>query len=723
MARWSGDHPWRAIVGWLLFVVVCATAGGLVTGRQAEAIDQATGDEKTAISILNEANFPDPPKESVLITARDGRLDTGRATAAAKSISDRMRKESEVDSVGAPVTAKDRQAVLVPVVMKGEIKGADKRVPSLLAATDQVQRDFPELRVEEVGSASIKKAMSDLAMKDLTRAELFSLPVTLIILVFCFGSLIAAGVPVLLAMSSVGAAMGLSALASHLVPSTGTLSSMILLIGMAVGVDYALFYLRRDREERAKGLSHYDAVAVAAATSGHTVVVSGIAVIVSMAGLFLAGSATFSSMAIGSILVVACAVLGSLTVLPALLIKLGDWVDRPRIPLLWRLSRPGKPGQGRFWPTVLRPSLQRPVRTLAVSVAALGVLALPAADMYLKQPGQSDMPHSVPAFQALDRLNKTFPANGDAATHLVAVRGKPGGESRLKAAVAELVRKASADKRFAQDVRPEVRSAKDGRIALVSFVVSGRSDSPQATETLQLLRNELLPATVGSVSGVDYGVTGDTAGEVGFRDQVNGALPLVIAFVLAFTFIVMLISFRSVVIGLTTIALNLLSVGAAYGVLVLVFQYGWGASLLGFTPNGGVTTWLPMMLFVILFGLSMDYHVFVVSRIKEARDRGLSTRDAIAEGITGSAGVVTSAAVVMVAVFAIFGTLSTLDLKQMGVGLASAILIDATVIRAVVLPAAMTALGEWNWWVPRPFRREPRPAESPTVRLTRASVM
>jgi RND superfamily putative drug exporter len=476
---------------------------------------------------------------------------------------------------------------------------------------------------------------------------------------------------------------------------------------MAVGVDYSLFYLRREREERAKGLKHLDAVEIAAATSGHAVVVSGIAVIISMAGMFLAGDNIFSSFATGSILVVAVSVLGSLTVLPALLAKLGRWVDRPRIPFLWRLTASratatGETARPRFWSAVLRPALRYPLITFIISAGVLAALAVPALTMKLKLVGAGDLPRSIPVVAAYDRMTAAFPSTGT--PHILVVKRTGQDMASVRKALADLSSRTMADPLFAHDRAPKLTESPNGTVLLMDIGTPFASGTDDAERSLNRLRQDLIPQTIGKLSGVEYAVTGEIAGTIGYSDHIKEKLPIVVGFVLALTFIVMAWTFRSLVVAVTAIGLNMLSVGAAYGLLVVVFQNTWAEKLLDFRSNGGITSWLPLFLFVVLFGLSMDYHVFVVSRIREVARRGLTTRQAVAEGITSSAGVVTSAAVVMVGVFAIFGTLSTLDMKQLGVGLATAILIDATIIRAVVLPSLMSLLGKANWWAPRFMR-------------------
>ena len=715
MARWSAEHPWRAIALWVVFVAVCFVGGNAAGLEEATAQDDAIGEAGRAYVMIDDGGFADEPAvDNVLITARTGKLDKAAGERAAADATAELKSVTGVASVGEPIPANNGSALLVPITMSGDPDTASDRVEPLRAATAEVQQAHPDLRIEQVGGPSIGKALDDTLGDDFTRAEILSLPVTLAILILVFGALIAAGVPLLLALSSVTAAMGLSTLASHLVPSTDVTASVILLIGMAVGVDYSLFYVRREREERAKGRGHVDAVEIAAETSGHAVVVSGTAVVIAMAGLFLAGDSTFSSLAVGSILVVAVAVLGSLTVLPALLSKLGRWVDRPRVPFLWRLS--ARSSGGSLWRRILHPALRWPAATLIVSVLALLALAAPALNMNLKFPGTEDLPRTTPAMQAYDRLTAAYPSNGT--NHLVAVSAPASAFNDVRAALTRLAESTQGDPRFApmETEGPDIEVSPDKTVTVLHVATPFSSRSDQAADSLHRLRSDLVPAALGGVAGVTYAVGGDVANNEDYAEHIWRTLPIVAGVVLLLTFLMMAWTFRSVVVALTSILLNLLSVSAAYGLLVLVFQGSWAPDLLNFTSMDAIVSWLPLFLFVVLFGLSMDYHVFVVSRIREAVMRGVPTREAVAEGITGSAGTVSSAALVMVAVFSIFATLSTIDMKQLGIGLAAAILLDATIIRAVVLPSAMTLLGKANWWAPRfmrPRGRHAAPAVTP----------
>ncbi|MFJ3894789.1 MMPL family transporter [Streptomyces sp. NPDC090083] len=701
IARWSATHPWRAVGAWVLFVVLCVAAGAAVGTRSSDT-DLATGESLRATRIEDDARLTAPAEENVLITSRSGTLDAADARRAAADVRTRLAKLPQVTEVAEAVAARNGSALLVRATMAGPADEADTKVGPLLDATEATADAFPALRVEEVGDASMSAALDRRLDGDFHQAELVSIPVTLAILLVAFGALLAAGVPVLLALSSVGAAIGLSALASQLVPATDVLNSVILLIGMAVGVDYSLFYLRRDREERALGRDRIDAVEIAAATSGHAVVVSGLAVSVAMCGMFVSDSSTFHSLAVGAILVVAVAVLGSVTVLPALLAGLGARIERPRVPLVWRLTA-RRQGEGRFWPAVLRPALRRPAATLTLSAVALLALAAPATGMKLKLLDDSDLPRSLPVMRSYDRLTAAFPGTGSSLR--VVVRAPASQAAEVRGALTSLARDAAGQPLFTRDQSAPPRTSADRTVTTLDLGVEHRAGSADAKRALDLLRGRLLPGALKGIPVTEHAVGGPVALTADFTTDTLRAMPWAVGFVLLLTLVMLVAIFRSPVIALTAIVLNSLSAAASYGLLTLVFQHHWAEGVLGFHSNGAIVTWLPLFLFVVLFGLSMDYHIFVVSRIQELVRQGVPTTRAVARGITGSAGTVTSAAVVMVAVFAIFATLSTLDMKQLGVGLAAAILLDATVIRAVVLPSAMILLGRANWWTPRLLAR------------------
>jgi uncharacterized membrane protein YdfJ with MMPL/SSD domain len=711
-ARWSATHRKLAIFGWLAFVVAALVVGGAVGTKQltdAEAVSGEAGRAEVAIEKSKLA----PNSEVVLVQSERLTASDPPFRAAVDEATRELEQLPSVRQVSSPASgggqvSKDGHSALVEFIIPGDDEQAQERVDASLAATAAVQKANPQVRVEQFGDASASKAVESAFEEDLSKAEKTSLPVTLLILLLAFGALVAALVPLLLAASAVIATMGLLALPSQLVPMDPNVSSVVVLVGLAVGVDYSLFYLRREREERRAGRSESAALDAAAATSGRAVLVSGLTVITAMAGMLLSGDPTFTSFAVGTMTVVAVAMFASLTVLPAVLSKLGDKVERGRIPFLGRLRRRGG---GSTWGSIVERVMRRPVLSLVASAGVLIALAVPAFTMHTVVSGADDLPRSIPVVKTYDRVTAAFP--GEAASATVVVQADDVTSGPVAGAIERLRHEAAASKSVAGPA--SVEESADGQVAAIDIPTIGSGSDATATRAMQQVREDLVPAAFASVEGAEVDVTGPAAQSQDFNDQLAKGLPLVFGFVLGFAFLLLLVTFRSIVVPIKAIVLNLLSVGAAYGVLVLVFQRGMGESLLGFHSNGGISSWLPLFLFVILFGLSMDYHVLILSRVREGVDRGLSTDEAVRQGISATAGTVTSAAVVMVAVFSIFATLSIIDMKEMGVGLAVAVLLDATIVRGVLLPAAMKLLGERNWYLPRGLRwlpqaREPEPA-------------
>ncbi|RKS75671.1 RND superfamily putative drug exporter [Motilibacter peucedani] len=717
VASWSAAHRWTALGLWTLFVVVTVALGGIVGTRTQTDAETSVGQSGVVDRVVAKTSFGEKPVENVLFTSKAGPIGTS-ADAAVADLRHRLAGMEAVADVSAPVTAANGRSQLVRVTLAVPESAtpekaadiAEDAVPAVQDVTAALAKAHPEVTVEQVGDASVDNAVNDVVAEDFGKAEMFSVPVTLVILLMVFGALVAAGVPVLLAITSVASALGLSSLVSHLVPVSPQLSSVVLLVGMAVGVDYSLFYVRREREERARGRAPREAVERAAETAGHAIVVSGLSVIVAMAGLFLSGTATFVSFGIGATLVVAVAMVGSVTALPALLSLLGGVLDRPRVPFLHKrlhqrrveAARAGSQhvGESRLWGAVLRPVLRSPKAALTVGVGALLLLALPAVGMRLASSGSDALPRTIPEVRSYDHLLAAFPSNSEALTVVVSsTDGKPLGAAATRA-LSSVASTAPTHAEFAPLTpgdAPEVETSRDGRVARVDVPLSVSSSSPEGHRAVGVLRDTVGAAALDGIPHTSWGVTGSAAWDLDFNKATIDHLPMVLGFVLLMTFLVMLVSFRAPVVALVSIGLNMLSVAASYGLLVLVFQHTWAEGLLHFRSNGAVISWLPLFAFVILFGLSMDYTVLVVSRIKEALEAGLPTQEAVRVGITRTAGVVTSAAVIMVAVFSIFATLSLLEFKQMGVGLAAAILIDATVVRAVLLPAALALLGDRAW--------------------------
>ncbi|MFI2615372.1 MMPL family transporter [Streptomyces sp. NPDC018584] len=775
VARWSALHPWRAIIGWLAFVALCLGGGIAVGMNSATSEDFRVGEAGRAEALATEGGVQLRPTEQILIRAASGPLDEAAADAAVKDVTARMKALPEVASVAEPVRSADGRVLRVPVELNGSEQDGKKNVVPLRAQTKEAARAHPELTIEETGDASVSKGVNDQRGKDLAFSEAITLPVTLITLAVVFGSVVMVGVPLLLAITSIMATMGLAMVASHLLPDTGVGMNMILLIGMAVGVDYTLFYLKREREERARAggrLTSEALVEAAAATAGRAIVVSGLAVIVSTTALFLARDVIFDSLATGTILVVAVAVVSSVTVLPALLVKLGRRTERRAARRLARgksVRAYGEKGPGRAWHALLTPARKHPALTLGLSVLVMLGLALPALNMNLKNPARDSFSREIAAMKGYDRLLAAFPELR--VRHLVVVRARASQSGEVRQALRELAREAQADPLFADRAgAPVVRSSEEqrngpvvdrlsegrrgtapvvrsseGRRGMAPVVRSSeeqrsgapvvrssedrrntpallRSSEDRRTTTLELntrhatysqeaeasldhLRDRHLPATVGKLPGVETAVTGEVARGVDYVEHQNEKLPLVLGFLLLMTFAMTVYAFRSVVLGLLGVGLNLLSAASALGLLVLVFQGRWAEDLLSFVSLDGISSRVPLFLFVILFGLSMDYQVFVVSRIREAALNGVPTRQAVLDGIASSAKVVTSAALVMVTVFASFVMLHILEMKQMGFVLAAAVLLDAFVIRVMILPAALLLLGRATWWPSGAIRR------------------
>jgi uncharacterized membrane protein YdfJ with MMPL/SSD domain len=702
--RWSAEHWKRALFGWLVFAALAMTLGSVVGHVQMKDSDYASGEAATATKMLEAAGMTQPATENVLIQSRTMTVEDPGFVSAIAGVVQTLAGQKVVENVqdprvkpnGGGQISRDGHSVLIQFDVKGDPSTAKDRIKPVIDAIAGVQASNRSLSVREVGYASANYEIGKTFNKDFANAERMTIPITLVILLAAFGALVAAGLPVLLAFSAVLASLGLFSVITHLTTADyQSTSAVILLIGMAVGVDYSLFYLRREREERAVGAQPRAALLRAASTSGQAVLISGATVLIAMAGMFIAGNKIFTGMAIGTMLVVLSAVIGSLTVLPALLAKLGDRVDRGRIPFVG--TRKHAAGESRFWGFVLDRVLRRPILSIVVAGGLLVAAASPLLSMHTKLPSFTDMPRELPIVQTYRDVIAAFP--GAPTPAQVVVRAPDVRSPDVATTLTELQRAAVATNQMFQPI--VTVPSLDHTTALVYIPIAGNGDDAASLAALSTLRDVVLPRTLGKLQDVQYAVTGDTAGTHDFNEQMKARMPWVIAFVLGLAFLLLLATFRSVVIPLTAIVLNLLSVGAAYGLLVLIFQHAWAEGILGFTSNFAITSWLPMFLFVVLFGLSMDYHVFILSRIKELRDGGLSTEEAVSRGIRRTAGTVTSAAIIMVAVFAIFGTLRMIMMKQLGVGLGIAVLIDATVIRGVLLPATMKLLGEWNWYMPR----------------------
>jgi RND superfamily putative drug exporter len=700
--RWSAQHRKQAIFGWLAFVIVATLIGGNLGTKTIPTDEEGVvGDSARSQQIVKDA-FPQTSGEQVFIQSKTQSPTDPGFKAAVADVEHRLAAQKDVTSIQSPYSrqhvaqiSRDGHSAAVTFKIKGDSTKAQDKVAPILAATAAAQKAHPQLRIEQFGDASTGKAVSKLFADDLKKAETLSLPITLVILLLAFGALVAAGLPLLLGITAVVATMGIVAGVSQLSPVTENLSSVVVLVGLAVGVDYSLFYIRREREERKAGRDAEAALAAAAATSGRAVLVSGFTVMAAMAGMYFTGDNGFAAMATGTILVVGVAMIGSLTVLPAMLSKLGDRIDKGRLPFIGK--RMAQRTESRMWSAILDRVLAHPKVAAVASAGVLVALAVPALGMHTASAGVDAIPKDTPVIQTYNRITAAFP--GQKASVDVTVKAHDVTAPRVAGAIKQL--EADAEGTQVAIDSTDVEISKDRTVAQVTIPIAGKGTDAPSMAALAKIRENLVPATVGSVPHAEAVVGGVTAVTKDYNEMVKSNAPIVFAFVLGLAFLLLLTTFRSLVIPIKAIVLNLLSVGAAYGVLVLLFQKGYGESILGFDSNGAIEPWLPLFLFVILFGLSMDYHVFILSRIREAFDGGMKTEDAIAHGIKSTAGTVTSAAIVMVGVFGVFATLSSIVFKELGIGLAVAILLDATLVRAILLPAAMQLLGEKNWYLPR----------------------
>ncbi|TDC09653.1 MMPL family transporter, partial [Actinomadura bangladeshensis] len=687
LGGWSARHRTTAILGWLLLVVLASVLGGAAGQVTMADHEQGTGQSARAERIIAEAGVDDPDQETVLVSgapagsaAMKGAVADVRANVQATGVITDLRPD---------VVSKDGRHVIVQFTVK---ETPDDPLPAIQGAVAKAKADNPSVEIGEFGGATADAWFDDALGEDFKRAELTAVPLALGILLVAFGALLAAVLPVVLAFTAFLAASGVLAVVSHVLHVDQTTNSVMLLMGLAVGVDYCLFYLQREREERRGGRDRETALAIAAATSGRSVLVSGITVMVAMSGMFLSGLLLFKGFAIATILVVCIAMLGSVTVLPALLSLLGDKVDFGRVRLPRRRRERGAGVVG----TLLRPVLARPGIAALLSAGLLLALAAPALGMKTEKLSlDQQIPPGEEIAQTYTRLNEAFP--GNPAPAVVVLKARDINAPQVKRAISDLKRDALASGEMNGPIEVTVHAR--ANVAEIEVPLAGSGSDATSKHALETLRKRIVPQTVGKVG--EAPVTGQLAWSVDYNGQLKKSIAPVFLFVMGITFLLMLVFFRSLLIAVSAIVLNLLSVGAAYGVMVAVFQHGWGDSLVGTTGAGALESWIPLFVFVVLFGLSMDYHVFVVSRIREAYDRGLDTARAVSEGIRATAGVVTSAAVIMIATFGIFGTLSLQDFKQLGVGLAVAVLIDATIVRVVLLPAVMSLLGRANWYLPR----------------------
>jgi len=747
-------HPWRVLAAWVVFLAGAGVLSALYLGSALSAQVNFTNDpESKRADALIAASFPDSdkPQEFVILRSPTLTVDDPAFRERAAAVSAGVLAlgpdvvESAIDYTRVPLPAlisTDRHAAVAVFTMAGDLKTADANAEALVTAATTAGEgaagagslspagEAGDFSVLVAGNGSINHDFSTLAEKDLRTGELFGAGIALVILVIVFGALVTAAVPLVLALGSIVLALGITSLVGQLMDLSLFITNMITMIGLAMGIDYSLFVVSRYREERAAGHDKMAAIARAASTATRSVLFSASAVILSLGGLFLVPSTLFRSMSVGAILAIFAALLAALTLLPAILGLLGDRVNALRVPFIRRALLPaasataaggggsgagsggraaGRPAARRgtarrgFWDRVSYGVMRRPIISL---VAAAGVLALAASFYFsisLGSAGVASLPADSASRQAFELLLSDFPSEGltSARIAIVADIGSPAvstGIERLETSVA-------ANPAFA--LPAQVESSPAGDLTLVSVPVVVDATGKEALAAVRTLRAEYIPAAfagTGLSGGVDILVTGQTAGTIDYLDTIRDATPWVFLFVLGLSFVLLLIVFRSILVPLKAIIMNLLSVGAAYGLRVAVFDKGWGADLLGLQQVDFVEAWVPLFLFAILFGTSMDYHVFLISRIRERFDQTGDNRESVAFGLTRTGGIITGAALIMVAVFGGFAAGQLVMFQQLGFGLAVAVFLDATIVRSVLVPAAMRLLGTANWWFPRRLR-------------------
>jgi uncharacterized membrane protein YdfJ with MMPL/SSD domain len=700
LAAAGARHPWRTISAWiavtaLAVAVVVGFLGGSLTTEGAPT----NNPESERADDVRFAAFPPDPSTAVtdvvVIRSDDYTVDAPQFRAyvrdfvANDEITALGRARTYLDGGRRGLVSEDRHATIVPIALWD-----DDETEALVETVQGLDEGQP-FTVSVTGDETLDYDFDLLSQEDLENGELkFGLPAALIVLLLVFGAVVAGLVPLLMAMVSIVVALGLTALVAQQFELSVFVVNMLTGMGLALGIDYSLFVVSRYREERGRGREQLAAIEASGATASRAVLFSGSVFVVAMLGMLLVPNSIMRSLAVGAILVGIVSVIAALTLLPAVLGLLGDKVDALRLPLVGRRSLEASNPEGRFWGAIVRRVLSRPALSLALSVGVLVVLALPVFQMEVGTSGVSALPDRFASKEGFLALERDFPATSTDPVDIVVPNASATG---VRAALAELRRELAADPRFGAG---ELEHSAGGAVALLSVPTPGDPASTAATDAVRELRDEIIPHTF---AGTDAEVlVGGTSSEnIDYFDSVTGPAPYVIAFVLLLTFVLLTIVFRSIVVAGTAVGLNLLSVGAAYGLLVLVFQEGVGADLLGFQQTDTIEAWVPLFLFSVLFGLSMDYQVFLLSRIRERYDHSRDTTDAVTYGVGSTARIITGAAVIIVAVFSGFARGDLIMFQQMGFGVAVALLIDATLIRSVVLPSVMKLLGDWNWYLPR----------------------
>ncbi|KAA0240710.1 MMPL family transporter [bacterium] len=696
-SRAAARHPWRTFGLWVALLALAYLAAGTMS---LTASPGTAGTESTRASdLINERLRQEtPPEEYVVVESQTATADATGFGEFVDELVAELRGVETVRSVtsyrdgGEGLVSGDGHTVLIPVTLTGDMAEAVDAAGPVVEVVNAAN-GADGFRVTTVGFGSVEGEMSTLLEETLQQGELIGIGVALVILVVVFGAAVAAGLPVVLALLSIFVAAGATALVSNAMEMSNFVVFIITMIGLAVGIDYSLFIVQRFREERALGHEKVEAIATAGATASRTVFFSGMAVAIALAGMLIMPDATFRSFAVGAMLAVAATVLASLTLLPAVLGLVGDRINWLSIPFAGRRGRPGPAGRG-AWDAVVRGVVARPAISAVVTGVLLVGAATPLLGMNLGSVGISSLPDDSESRHAFDVINREF--SEGVLTADIVIDAPRIDDPAVTEAITKLTASLEGDGFFGE---PGLERNEAGDLALLTVAMPGDFSSAESRAALERLRGEYVPDAFDGVAADVY-VGGPTAETVDSVATQRHYLPLVFTFVLGCSFLLLLVVFRSIVVPLKAVVMNLLSVGAAYGLLVLVFQEGIGASVLGFREAPVIESWLPLFLFAILFGLSMDYHVFLLSRIKEHYDETRDNAASVAHGLRSTASIITGAAMIMVAVFAGMASGDLVVFQQVGFGLAVAVILDATIIRMVLVPASMELLGDWNWYFP-----------------------
>ncbi|HEX2235608.1 MAG TPA: MMPL family transporter [Actinomycetota bacterium] len=712
LSRVSARRPWLTIALWVVLVAAAGvTSSRLLDGALTTEFNFNTVPEAERAARLVEDRLRGPQGTSEIfivrsdsVTARDPafRSEVGELQSDVVSAVGRDHIQAVVDPYRAsdrPLISEDGSTVLLPVVLEGEGDDVTEHVGPIERVVEEHAGD-EGFDVFVFGGATIGEDFNRIAEEDLARGEGFGIMVALVVLVAVFGAVVAGVVPIVMGIASIAVAIGLVALVGQIVEFSFFVTNMISMMGLAVGIDYSLFIVSRYREERRNGRERLDAISVAGGTASRAVFFSGMTVVLALAGMLIVPTSIFRSLAAGAIFVVVAAVLASITLLPALLSLLGDKVNALRVFRRRSLERV-EGGRRTFWDRVTHGVMRRPVASLVVGAGLLLAAAFSYLDIDTGFSGVSTMPDKTQSKQAFLVLREEFSGGLNSPVEVV-VDGDV--TAQVEAGIEELRRAMAADGGFGPST-VEVNEA--GDLAVVSAAVAGDPSGSAAVAAVERLRDGLVPRAF-SGADADVLVGGETALSKDFFDLTDRYTPIVFVFVLGLSFLLLTVVFRSIVVPLKAIVMNLLSVGAAYGLIVLVCQKGVGADLFGFHQVEAIEAWLPLFLFSVLFGLSMDYHVFLLSRIRERFDHTHDNTGSVAYGLRTTAGLITGAALIMVAVFGGFAAGDLVSFQQMGFGLAVAVFIDATIVRSVLVPASMKLLGDRNWYLPRWLRWLPQ---------------